>query len=262
MLRHEGDPTMTTILTEHRVDAAHRSDTVRSWVRAGVPGRLAIVDRELDPDDSLVAALRTCGIDTAVDGDDLAALVHLATTPPDVVLVAATTPGDAGRFVSVVREQIGCPVLVAWEAGHEGQLREAVAAGAHPVVGQPYHLDEILGALRPLWPTSAPPAPAVRVGDLLLEPDGYECRVRGRTLDLTTIEFQTLALLAARADRVVSRQALIRALWPTVGDPDGAMAATVTRLRRKLAAAGAGPVISTLRGVGYRLESRTPRLSG
>ncbi|MFC0646509.1 winged helix-turn-helix transcriptional regulator [Cellulomonas phragmiteti] len=244
----------------HRTGAAYRSDTVRAWLRAAVPGRLGIVDRALAADDPVVEALRGCGLDVTVHQDELTALVHLATTGPDVVLVSATTPSDADRFVSVVREAIGCPVLVAWSPGQEDVLRTAVAAGAHPGVGLPYHLDEVLVALRPYWPASAPGSPTIRVADLVLDPDGYQARLTGRALDLTTIEFRTLALLAARADRVVSRSALTAALWPSVGDPDGAMAATVTRLRRKLTAAGAGPAISTLRGVGYRLETHLLRV--
>ncbi len=103
------------------------------------------------------------------------------------------------------------------------------------------------------------------VGDLVVDEDSYQVRLRGQPLDLTFREFELLTALAAAPNRVFTREVLLEEVW---GHDYFGGARTVDvhvrRLRAKL-----GPeyeaMIATVRGVGYKLVppgERGPRGTG
>ena len=99
----------------------------------------------------------------------------------------------------------------------------------------------------------------VRVGDLAIDPETYQVRLRGRPLDLTYKEFQLLFFLAQRPGRVYSRQQLLQEVWGY--DFFGGTRTVdvhVRRLRAKLGAEHEG-MIATIRNVGYKMEAHRPR---
>jgi DNA-binding response OmpR family regulator len=93
----------------------------------------------------------------------------------------------------------------------------------------------------------------VRVGELVVDPVSYQVRLKGRPLDLTYKEFELLRFLAGRPGRVCTRGQLLQEVWGY--DFFGGTRTVdvhVRRLRAKL-----GPeyesMITTIRGVGYKL---------
>lgn len=75
-------------------------------------------------------------------------------------------------------------------------------------------------------------------------------------VDLPPIERRLLQCLMSGAERVLSREQILAAVW---GDGSGVDPRTVDqnirRLRRELSQAGAGELIRTVRGVGYRFSA-------
>ena len=103
------------------------------------------------------------------------------------------------------------------------------------------------------------PQRAASVGDLVVDEDSYQVRLRGQPLDLTYKEFELLKALANSPNRVFTRELLLQEVWGY--DYFGGSRTVdvhVRRLRAKL-----GPeyesMIETVRGVGYKLVS--PRRS-
>lgn len=91
------------------------------------------------------------------------------------------------------------------------------------------------------------------VGDLVVDEDSYQVRLRGQPLDLTYKEFELIKALAAAPNRVFTRELLLQEVWGY--DYFGGSRTVdvhVRRLRAKL-----GPeyesMIATVRGVGYKL---------
>lgn len=96
-------------------------------------------------------------------------------------------------------------------------------------------------------------ASATQVGDLVVDDDSYQVRLRGEPLDLTYKEFELLKALAASPNRVFTRELLLSEVWGY--DYFGGSRTVdvhIRRLRAKL-----GPehesLIVTVRGVGYKL---------
>jgi len=102
---------------------------------------------------------------------------------------------------------------------------------------------------------SAPPPEPTSLANLEIRPGEYEVLVDGRRVGLTVREFQIFSVLAARLDRVVSREEVYAQVW---GGPmsrrDRSVDVFVRKLRSKLGAVSPDyRYIHTHFGVGYRL---------
>lgn len=180
---------------------------------------------------------------------------------PDVALVDAIKDLTRGRDVCrTIRARASrLPVLA------------MVAAEMLDAVGPDWDVDSFLvdGATIPealarirlaLGSQTIESSGGLRVGDLAIDPESYQVRVRGRLLDLTYKEFQLLSFLAQKPGRVWSRQQLLQEVWGY--DFFGGTRTVdvhVRRLRAKLGAEHEGMIV-TIRNVGYKLESHRSRL--
>jgi DNA-binding response OmpR family regulator len=92
------------------------------------------------------------------------------------------------------------------------------------------------------------------VGELFVDPVGYEVTWRGTPVPLTRLEMRLLGCLACPPREVWTYQRLYAEVWGGVYLGDTAILhSAVKRLRGKLRAVGREPEVETVRGVGYRL---------
>lgn len=115
--------------------------------------------------------------------------------------------------------------------------------------------EEVLARVRLAIGAALADAPSVlRVGELTIDPETYQVRLRGRPLDLTFKEFQLLLYLSERPGRVFSRSRLLQEVWGY--DFFGGTRTVDVHVRRLRAKLGAEheAMIATVRNVGYKLE--------
>jgi DNA-binding response OmpR family regulator len=98
------------------------------------------------------------------------------------------------------------------------------------------------------------------VGDLQVDPGTQTVQRGGHALALTSREHQLLMLLLRHRPEVVSRERILREIWPEERTATSNVIEVYVRyLRRKLEAGGQSRLIHTVRGQGYCLrESSTP----
>lgn len=98
----------------------------------------------------------------------------------------------------------------------------------------------------------------VVIGDLQLDLDKFEVRVRGQVIDLTLREFEVLKFLASQPNQVVTRETLLEKVWgyEYYGDIR-TVDVTVRRIREKIEIDTSSPeILITKRGVGYYLSNK------
>jgi DNA-binding response OmpR family regulator len=194
-------------------------------------------------------------------------LAQARQSAPDVVLLDLGLPDTDG--VEVARTLRGADpnvvIIILTARADEIDIIVGLDAGADDYLVKPATVTVLLARLRAHLrrrPTVSAGTGPVRLGDLVLDVDARRCLLGGREIFLRPKEFDLLAALSRRPGVAVSREDLMADVWDEhwFGSTK-TLDVTMAALRRRLTG-GAGttptpatPVITTLRGHGYRLEA-------
>jgi two-component system KDP operon response regulator KdpE len=196
-------------------------------------------------------------VTTAANGTQ--ALDEAAAHPPDLVILDLGLPDmDGVDVIGGLRGWTAVPIIVLSGRADSTDKVEALDAGADDYVTKPFRLAELLARTRAHLRRAEPAGPTERlaVGRLELDMGAHRTWIAGREVDLRPKEFDLLALLMLEAGRVVGRERIMAEVWDEhwFGSTK-TLDMHISALRRKLLDAGDVPNrLSTIRGVGYRLE--------
>ncbi|MER7981021.1 response regulator transcription factor [Streptomyces sp. NPDC095817] len=205
--------------------------------------------------DVLVRGLREEDFDT-IPAPDGATALRLATDAVAAAVLDVGLPDADGRDVCQAMRANGfvSPVIFVTARHRLPDRLAGFSAGGDDYLPKPFHLTELAARLRAVIKRTAPSAPAT-TGDLMLDAVRHVVSVRGVRVELTPTEFRILAALIAASGGIVRRRELVRAAWPEGAQVhDNTLDQYLTRLRRKLRAAGSDRTIGTARGVGHHLS--------
>ena len=160
---------------------------------------------------------------------------------------------DGLEVLQKLRAVTTLPVIVLTARGDERSVVRGLRLGADDYLVKPVRLSELLARIEAVARRVAVVTPAQRtvvVGDLEIDLDAHRVLAAGQPVELTAKEFAVLAVLAKRPGAAVSRQQLMDEVW---GDAYLAVSRSLdvhlTQLRAKLGR----PLLTTIRGYGYRL---------
>ena len=230
---------------------------------AGVQGSVFVVDDDASLIEYLAdnLTLDRLQVTTATSGEEaVRLLVGLA---PDIAIVDVTLPGMSGiELVETVRRggpenvwDSSMPIIVLSGRGDEHTPVRALMGGADDFVAKPFSYPELHARIAALLRRArGKPSTVIRVGPLEVDRSSHRASVNQCLLDLSTKEFGLLAALAQSPDRVITKQELLRDVWGYIGRVrTRTVDSHASRLRCKLAEAGAPGLVANVWGVGYRL---------
>lgn len=204
--------------------------------------------------ESLDRALSLEGYEVVTAIDGAAALDLHADRAADLLLLDVSMPNVDGLSVCRRLRQRGdlTPVLML-TARHEVPDRVAgLDAGADDYLVKPFALDELLARVRARLRSTAEDDESLRLGDLVIDPEGRLVRRGDRTLDLSRTEFDLLEVLVRNTGVVLSREVLYDRVWAGELESDSkTLDVYVGYLRRKTEEGGASRIVHTVRGLGY-----------
>ncbi len=197
-------------------------------------------------------------VETVADGTTAYTRALPGGVPYDVLLLDWMLPGLDG--VSVCRRlreaDVPTPVLVLTARSQLPDRVSGLDAGADDYLTKPFELDELLARLRALHRrASQDTSRVVEVDGLRLDPAAHRVTRDGVEVALSAREFDILWLLATRAGTVVSRFTILDEVWD--GETDlrsNVIDVHVASLRTKIDKPGGSSTITTVRGVGYRVD--------
>lgn len=178
-----------------------------------------------------------------------------------VVLDLGLPDGDGMRILESARSRgDGKPILILTARDGLEDRISGLNAGADDYLLKPFAMGELVARLKALLRRpGAALGSTLQAGNLSLDTVNRAVEVAGQPLILGRRELALLELLLRRAGRVVAKGALEEGLY---GFDEPASANSVetqmSRLRKKLEAAGAAIAIHTVRGVGYLLTECRP----
>jgi two-component system, OmpR family, response regulator len=207
--------------------------------------------------------LERAGFDVVEAADGEAALSVAALHRPELVLLDVCLPRASGYEVCrELRDRFGDSLGIIFVSGERMESIDRVSGlllGADDYLAKPFDLDELLARLRALHRRSHGTADdrPLAVGDLTVDPGSHRVTRGGTAIELSAREFDILRLLVERVGKVVTRYAILDEVWD--GETDlrsNVIDVHVASLRAKIDRPFGTETITTLRGVGYRIDER------
>jgi DNA-binding response OmpR family regulator len=170
---------------------------------------------------------------------------------PDLVLL-----GDSAALEECRARHGDVPVIVLGQPESDTVDRvRALERGCDDFLARPFAYEELLARIRAVLRRTAPAPHEVRcAGPIVADLATRRVTVGESALSLAGKEYELLLKLMTDPTRVFTKDQLLREVWGfrSLGRTR-TLDSHASRLRRKLAAAGAGPVVINVWGVGYRL---------
>ena len=175
---------------------------------------------------------------------------------PQLVLMDVKLPFFNGyHWCSEIRKVSKVPVIFVSSASDNMNIVMAVSMGGDDFIAKPFDLQVLTAKLQAVLRRSYGSkltSHSIECGEVVLNLNDTSVAVRGEKIDLTKNEFLILKTLMEKQGKVVSREEIMERLW---GNDefvdDNTLTVNITRIRKKLEAAGVDDFITTKRGLGY-----------
>ena len=232
---------------------------------------ILIVDDEKPIVDILVYNLEKEGYNTIEANDGVTAVELALNKRPDLILLDIMLPKMDGLTVcKKIRTTLNVPILMLTARDEEIDKIVGLELGADDYVTKPFSVRELMARIKANLrkfeastinsenPATNKETKKIKIGDLSIDFDKFEVRVKDEVIDLTLREFEVLKYLANQPGQVVTREILLEKVWgyEYYGDIR-TVDVTVRRIREKIEKDTSAPkILITKRGVGYYIASK------
>ena len=226
--------------------------------------RILIIEDDRDIVELVRYNLANEGFEIAAVSDGSAGLSALRKSAPDLVILDLMLPKMPGlEICKEIRRDPALnrlPILMLTARGEEADRVIGLEMGADDYVTKPFSPRELAARVKALFRRAEPAGEVERpieVGRLFIDPSSYRVTRAGKPLTLSTLEFRLIYYLAARPNRVFTRDQLLDAVWGTDRFvTPRSVDVYIRRLREKIETDPENPVyLKTVRGAGYLFES-------
>jgi DNA-binding response OmpR family regulator len=222
--------------------------------------RILVVEDEVRVAAALKRGLQAEGyaVDVAADGSE--GLWFARENGYDAIVLDIMLPKLNGYRVCAALRDDGdwTPILMLTAKDGEYDEAEALDVGADDYLTKPFSYVVLVARLRALFRRAGRVHAVVyEAGDLRLDPSAHRAWRGDEEIRLTAREFAVLEFLIRHADEIVTKRALLEAVWDFdfEGDPN-IVEVYIRHLRRKIDEPFMRKSIETIRGAGYRLAGK------
>jgi two-component system, OmpR family, response regulator len=218
-------------------------------------GTIIVVEDEVNIAELVSMYLERDGFRVRIAATGEAGLAAIAEHRPRLVLLDVGLPDvDGLELCRQIRASSTVPVIFLTARDSEVDRVVGLELGGDDYVTKPFSPAELVARVKAvLRRAEGAPAPEVtQAGRVTVDAGRREAQIDGTAIELTTKEFDLLRYLAERPGLALSRQQILDGVWgfDWYGDPR-TVDVHIAQVRKKL---GDAVTITTVRGVGYRLE--------
>ncbi len=213
---------------------------------------IAIVDDDAYIGDMLEELLRREGYGVLRAYSGTEALMLLEGRRPDLILLDLMLPGLNGE--EVLPHLTGIPVIVLSARAAVEDKVDLLQGGAADYLTKPFDTRELLARIAVQLRRQSRQDGILRYRGIALAPETREATVDGGAVRLTRTEYGILKLLMQNPRQVITKSKLLEQLSMDTPDcVESSLKVHVSNLRRKLREAGAGDIIESVWGIGFKL---------
>ncbi|KEO77385.1 response regulator transcription factor [Paenibacillus polymyxa] len=221
--------------------------------------RVLVVDDDPHIRELVGHFLRMEGLEVVEAVDGLDAMRIFDQIKVDLLVLDIMMPGmDGWELCRKLREQTDLPLLMLTAKGETTQIVKGFALGTDDYLVKPFDPMVLVARVKALLKRyRIVVSKSVTVGDLVLRSDTFECWAEKKEFTLPRKEFELLFKLASYPGKTFTRDQLIEQIWGYDYEGDErTVDVHIKRLRERFPEASHSFRISTIRGLGYRLEVR------
>jgi two-component system, OmpR family, copper resistance phosphate regulon response regulator CusR len=176
----------------------------------------------------------------------------------DLILLDWMLPGMNGieicRHIRLENKTLPIVFLTAKDTVDDAVF--GLETGANDYIRKPFSFEELLARIRVLLRTKDNESLVFTAGDIQMDIDKHTVTRKGKPVDLTQKEFSLLEFFLRNKGKVCRRTRIIEKVWDIHFDHDHSVIDVyINSLRKKLDEPGQPSFITTIRGVGYKIES-------
>ena len=223
--------------------------------------RVLIIDDDPDTVQLLKMTLRAAGMDVAGALNANEALEKCIRHPPDILLLDLMMPEvDGWETLKRLRKVTDAPVVIVSAKETREEIIDGLDTGADDYVTKPFYPPEIVSRLKAVLRRAGPSRPVMVLSfpqtELTLDLSTHQVELHGRSIDLTTKEFDVLSVLARNAPKPVRYEDIAVEVW---GEYEAKIRKRIKwivhNLRQKMMKKpGDSELIQNRPGFGYRLN--------
>ena len=221
--------------------------------------RILIVEDDATIAEAIRKHIQSWGLEARCVEDFRNVLAEFAELDPQLVLLDIALPFYNGyHWCGEIRKVSQVPIMFISSAGDNMNIVMAMNMGGDDFIAKPFDLNVLTAKIQAILRRTYHFAGQVKIlehrGALLNTADA-SLTYQGQHIELTKNDYRILQALMENKGRVVSRDTLMQRLWETDSFVDeNTLTVNMTRLRKKLEAAGLKDFIITKKGLGYLIE--------
>lgn len=179
----------------------------------------------------------------------------------DLLLLDVTLPDGTGFDVceKVRAKGSQIPIIFLTAADEEVNVIRGLDSGGDDYITKPFKIGELCSRIRALQRrTNYAAQPILSSDQLCIDFSQNRVTLKENTVELTRTEYRLLSLLVQNANKIVTRETILDALWDNTGDfvDNNTLSVYIRRLREKIELDPSQPQhLTTVRGFGYRWVS-------
>ena len=184
--------------------------------------RILVIEDDRDIVELVRYNLEKDGYRSSPPADGAIGMAQVKKSPPDLLVLDLMLPKLSGlEICKEIRRDAALnrlPILMLTARGEEADRVVGLEIGADDYVTKPFSPREFVARVKACSGASSRPCAAeklIEVGVLRIDPASYRVSARRQAVPLSTLEFRLLYYLAARPNRVFSRDQLLDAVWGT-----------------------------------------------
>ncbi|MGN0467621.1 MAG: response regulator transcription factor [Acutalibacteraceae bacterium] len=220
--------------------------------------KILIVDDDKDIAALVSDALEDEGFETKILDNGEEALEYITLNAQDISLITLDImmPGIGGlEICQKIRNKVDCPIIFVSAKGKTIDTVLGLELGADDYISKPFVVEELVARVkahlrREQRNNVTAEEGIIKVGDIEIRTGSFEVFKGGKSVSVSTREFQLLQYLMENAGKVLTREQIFNHVWDTEFGDIGTVAVNIKSIRDKLDPNN--DYIKTVWGVGYK----------
>jgi two-component system response regulator CpxR len=218
--------------------------------------RILLIDDDVELCSLLAELLKREGFDVQMEHDGAKGLERARSGQFDLIVLDVMLPRlDGFEVLRQLRRSSMVPVLMLTARGEDVDRIVGLELGADDYLPKPFNPRELTARihaiLRRMEAKPGRDSRRIEINGVTLDPGTREVFKDGKSVEMTTLEFDILEMLMRAAGRVLSRDSLMESLYNRKATPfDRSIDMHISHLRKKLETDRT--LFKTVRGVGYQ----------